>query len=364
MSSDNPNLEKEKFGKILNQAYIRRGVFIFIGITLLAFTCLFLYSNTEEVIQALKEIKLKYIGLALLMALFDWWIGGMRNHIFVRETNPGISQRVCFDANLANIFLGAVTPSQTGGGPAHLYMLWRGGVKLTDGIAVSVVNYISTIVFFIASAGLAIYHLQSIIPGDSISLLIKSGFAIFTTGFIIVLISLLAPERMGKLLMWIGKKLKSAFPNKFKNLDVKTEKVAGELQNYHKTIMFFLVKNPLLLPLSFVITCLMYFNKYALAFVLLLGLGISADFWSVIGIQAIIFFMLYHAPSPGASGFAELSIAGLMSHIVVEAKLAPFTILHRTFLLLLGALIGAYIMLKELKKHNEEKSKSTEEQGI
>lgn len=360
MSLDKSSPENEKFGKILNQAYIKRGIFIFIGITLIAFTCLFLFSNTGDVLKALKEIKLQYVGLAFLMAFFDWWIGGMRNHIFVRETNPGISQRVCFDANLANIFIGAVTPSQTGGGPAHLYMLWRGGVKLTDGIAVSVVNYISTILFFILSTGIAIYHLQSIIPNDHISLLIKSGFAIFTTGFIIVLISLLAPERMGKVLIWIGKKLKAFFPNKFKNLDSKSENLAAELQNYHKTIMFFLINNPLLLPLSFIITCIMYFNKYALAFVLLLGLGIEADFWTVIEIQAIIFFMLYHAPSPGASGFAELSIAGLMAHIIIDSKLATFTILHRSFLLLLGALVGAFIMLKELKKHNKEQNSIAE----
>lgn len=231
--------ENEKFGKVLNQAYIKRGVIVFVIITLLAFTGLFLYSNTGDVWTALKEVKLQFIGLALLMTLLDWWLGGTRNHIFVREINKGISPKICFDANLANIFIGAVTPSQTGGGPAHLYMLWRGGVKLTDGIAVSVVNYISTIVFFIVSSGLAIYHLQSIIPNDSINLLIKSGFAIFTTGFIIVLISLLAPERMGRFIMWVGKKLKSMFSNKFKNLDTKTEKLAAELKKYHKTIMFF-----------------------------------------------------------------------------------------------------------------------------
>lgn len=106
----------------------------------------------------------------------------------------------------------------------------------------------------------------------------------------------------------------------------------------------------------------MYFNKYALAFVLLLGVGVEADFWTVIGIQAIIFFILYHAPSPGASGFAELSIAGLMSHIIIESKLATFTVLHRTFLLLLGAMVGAFIMMKELKRHNEEQAANLEKQ--
>ena len=359
MSQENPNLEEEKFGKILNQAYIRRGIIIFVGISIISMICINFYnsdSDADELVNAFKEIKFAFLGVAFLMIIFDWWIGGIRNHIFVRHTNPGISQRVCFDANLANIFLGAVTPSQTGGGPAHLYMLWRGGVKFTDGVAVSVMNYISTIVFFVASTGIAIFHLEKIIPNNhfSLDILIKSGFYIFTTGFIVVLISLLAPERMGKLLVRLGSKLKAIFPNRFKNLDSRAQKLAAELQNYHKTIKFFLISKPLLLPLSFVITCIMYFNKYALAFVLLLGLGIDADFWTIIGIQAILFFMLYHAPSPGASGIAEISINGLMSSILLGPVLTTFTILHRIFLLWLGAFIGGFVMFRELKKHNAE----------
>lgn len=354
--------EDDRFGKILNPAYIKRGVIIFIIITLLAFTGLFLYSNTGEVIQALSEVRLKYILLAFVMAFFDWWIGGMRNHIFVRETNPGISQRVCFDANLANIFLGAVTPSQTGGGPAHLYMLWRGGVKLTDGVAVSVVNYISTIVFFILSSGTSIYFLSDIISNDFLKIIINSGFVIFATAFSIVLLSLILPKKMGAVIIGIAAKIESVFSTKLKGLKSKSEKLAKELENYHATMMLFITKKPFLLPLSFVITCIMYFNKYALAYVLLLGLSIEADFWTVIAIQAVLFFILYFAPSPGGSGIAELSIAVLMAQIIVESKLASFTLLHRTFLLFLGALIGAILMMKELKRQGDEQGSLTRPQ--
>ena len=82
-----------------------------------------------------RNIKTFYIPIILGMVFFDWWIGGWRNTIFVRKVIPNVSQRICFDANLANIFMGAVTPSQTGGGPMHLYMLYRKGVQLTHGIA-------------------------------------------------------------------------------------------------------------------------------------------------------------------------------------------------------------------------------------
>ncbi|MBT8190402.1 MAG: hypothetical protein KJO29_08220, partial [Bacteroidia bacterium] len=64
------------------------------------------------------------------------------------------------------------------------------------------------------------------------------------------------------------------------------------------------------------------------------------------------------APSPGGSGIAELSIAGLMAGVIAEDYIGTFTLLQRSFLVFIPAIIGAFVALRELNKE------TTKEMGI
>jgi uncharacterized protein (TIRG00374 family) len=92
---------------------------------------------------------------------------------------------------------------------------------------------------------------------------------------------------------------------------------------------------------------------------ILLGLGVQTDIVQVICIQVLIQFMIYFAPSPGGSGFAELSISILFGQIVPSNMVAAFTLLQRSFLLFFPSVIGAFTILKHLNKQAlEVKSKN------
>ncbi|MFQ5630382.1 MAG: YbhN family protein, partial [bacterium] len=111
----------------------------------------------------------------------------------------------------------------------------------------------------------------------------------------------------------------------------------------------FIRKEPHLLPYSFVLTIIMYTNKFILAYFVMRGLGVDADFMQMLAIQAIILFILYFSPSPGGSGIAELSTGALMSTLMPAYLLPVFTLLQRFFLLYLPAAIGAFIVMEELR---------------
>ena len=341
----------------MNPSTIRKGIIVFISITLIAFAGLLIYSNTGQVFDAFKNIHLKYILLSMVLALLDWWLGGIRNHIFARQIKKGLTQKACFDANLANVFVGAITPSQTGGAPAQWYILNRYGIKIVDSIAISIMNYVSTVIFFVISGAFALTYTAQLIANDLLQTLISSAFFIFTGGLIVIILSVVIPKRMGSFFVNLAVKIQNIFSLKEDKLKKKADQFSLELINYHDTMMIFIRKKPHLMILSFVVTSILYLNKYTLAFVLLLGLGIEADYYAVISIQALIFFIIYFAPSPGGSGVAEISIAVLMGQIIADSKLASFTILHRSFLLLIPALIGAFIILAELKKQTAKESK-------
>ena len=63
--------------------------------------------------------------------------------------------------------------------------------------------------------------------------------------------------------------------------------------------------------------------------------------------------MIYFAPSPGGSGFAEVSISVLFGKIVPVALIPIFTLLQRSFLLFFPALIGAWVIINLLRKQTQ-----------
>jgi hypothetical protein len=66
--------------------------------------------------------------------------------------------------------------------------------------------------------------------------------------------------------------------------------------------------------------------------------------------MAVLYLLLYFAPSPGGSGIAEISLVALFSPFISEDYSGSITLLHRSFLIFIPALIGAYIVLKQISK--------------
>ncbi len=338
-----------------NPKVIKKGMFYFFAITIIAFAGIFFYTNTGKTLEVWSNLDWKYFVICAVIVFMDMLLGGWRNHIFVREFAPGTSQWIAFKANLANIFMGAVTPSQTGGGVAQLYIFYKNGVKLSDGITLSFINWISTLIFFPISGGLAYLVIKDRIPEGFISYLAQFGFSIFTTLFIVVIIGLFFPAAIG----WVVIKISSFIALFNKNWKLKLEafgrKAKESLIDYRDKCTTLLRHKPQLLLYSLIITVLLYFNKYILAYFIVLAFGAEADFTVIISIQAIVYLLLYFSPSPGGSGIAEISIAGLMAGILSNDYLASFTLMQRSFLVMIPAMSGAYVVLKQLAKSAVEK---------
>lgn len=351
---DRDQIEQPDIKKAFSIKTIRKGIIYFVLFSLTSFTILFFYNNTTEVLQVLKNLSPLYLLLALSMAGIDLWVGGLRNHIFAACYQPGISKWVCFKANLANIFLGAVTPSQSGGGPAQIYIWYRAGITLTQAFTISLVNWFSTLLFFPLSALLAIYFIGNEFSGELFPLLLKSGFSIFATVFLVVVIAFWKPIWIGKGAKLLASVLGNLNPKWKSKLNSWGEKTYEAVQGYQVSCKETLLRYPWLMPASFLLTMILYFNKFCLAYVLVLGMGANTDFWTVIAVQVVLQFVLYFAPSPGGSGIAEFSIAVLMAGVLAADLIPVFTLLHRIFLLFLPAVIGSFVVLRALKKHAAE----------
>ena len=67
-------------------------------------------------------------------------------------------------------------------------------------------------------------------------------------------------------------------------------------------------------------------NKLLAGYVALRALGIHANFVDILLVQTLVMFLLYFAPTPGASGIGEVLSAAVMS-LYVPRELTPIYIL-------------------------------------
>ncbi len=339
-----------KVSKVFNKQTIKKGLIYFLSISILTLVGIFLYTNTGNTLEVWSKLQFHYFLLALFLLFLDLYIGAWRNHIFVRKFHPGKSQWISFRANLANIFMGAVTPSQSGGGIAQFYVFYKNGITLPNAITISFMNWISTIVFFPISGLIAYEILKENIPEGFISYLAKFGFSVFTSLMVVIIVALFFPQFIGMLIHQLALLIGRINKKWRDKLDQWGQKAKTGLVDYRNKCKNILKNNPFLMVWSFLLTILLYMNKYFIAYILILAMDISADITVIMAIQAIIYLLLYFAPSPGGSGIAELSIAGLMAGVISESYIGTFTLLQRSFLIFIPAIIGAFVVLRELNK--------------
>ena len=77
--------KKLRSKEVFNPKVIKKGIIVFISISLITLVGIFLYSNTSETINAWKQVNVGYLFLGLLFIFVDLYVGGLRNHIFIRH---------------------------------------------------------------------------------------------------------------------------------------------------------------------------------------------------------------------------------------------------------------------------------------
>jgi len=326
-------------------------------ITIISIAVIFFYNHTADTFNALTHIKLRYILLCFIMVFTDLMLGSWRNHIFIRKLNPGLSHWISFKANVANMFMGAVTPFHSGAGPAQLYVYNRHGVKLLDGFIVSLINMGSTLLFMPIAGIFAILYMDNQLESGLVPTLLKYGFSVFAVFLLVFLLAFWKPLWVGKAIQKLAGFIGSLWPARKTRMENWGASSYSNILKYQQICSKLLREHPFLFPLSLLLTTLLYLNKYLMQYVILMGLGVQTDLMQVISIQILIQFMIYFAPSPGGSGFAEAGIAVLFAKVVPASVISVFTLLQRSFLLFFPALIGAWVVISLLKKqaNNDQK---------
>lgn len=221
----------------------------------------------------------------------------------------------------------AITPLSTGGQPFQAFYLTQRGVKASHAVSIPVAKYVvQQIVFAILSIVVLILAFTSykhLLPSglgtDWVMLACWIGF--ICNFLIVALVILLSVGTFGKkFVLGILKFLHKI--KLIKNYDKTYEKILNIVEEYQRTIKFF-VKSPLLL-IGMVFTSLLYmFVMYSIPFFVYCSFGgvPTYDMWlSTFIVALMIDLAASFIPIPGGSGVAELSFAAMFTSLFAGAS--------------------------------------------
>jgi hypothetical protein len=297
------------------------------------------------------QIDWQFALLLLPLIALDFFLGGLRYRLFFDgKVLPLVSLWNCMRSNWANIFMGAATPFQTGGGPAQLYILWRCGARVADGVLASLVNFSATLIFFLIASFAAVLLLPADLFGENFGPIVKTGFIVIGGMTGLVLLVLLFPK-LGLRLIETFFSLLPVRGAKFLALRERLlNKLAAETQRFGDGFRKILRQKKWALAVTVVATLTLFFNKYLMGYVIARALGQHMPFGIFIGLQIIQLFLIYYAPTPGASGVAELSSVWLMGKLMPESLLLIYAVLWRFVTTMLGALVGGGVLLLDVRR--------------
>jgi uncharacterized protein (TIRG00374 family) len=326
-----------------------RGLKWFIALSLLGLLLNFFLTSFVESYQHLIRFKFSFLIIAFALNLCDWTLGSLRILVLSAPLYPQVKFKTCIKSNLSNIFLGAVTPSQTGGGAAQIYVLYKEGMPFAEATVASILSWIGSISFLTCCA--LYLSLFEHIPAMNTSLLFlsKVTLLVFAAVFLLFIVAVVKPQTFEK----VSSRCLSLIPILKKSLERgnKLQTFFNSVKKYQDIMGIYVSKGKLALLACFVISSIIYLNKFFIAYIVLRGMELDVPFIQTIFIQMLLFLIFYFAPTPGASGIAELSSAQLMGLIIPKASQAAFTVLWRTFTLYIGVAIGGMIMLRYLLKN-------------
>jgi glycosyltransferase 2 family protein len=334
--------------KLLTPRVLRRGFELFLLVSLLSFLGLLFYGhNTTALLEAIPRIRWRWVILGLGLASMDWIGGGLRNWVLARNVMPNPPLKGMILSGGMSAWASYMTPLQSGAAPMMVYTMKRYGVPVPVGLTVTLMSFVATVGFFALAGPLAIVFgagkslgAHGVALGISLYDLFIASLSIFFALGVLLVAVILFPRLIRNLVH----KLALALGRRSRRIAARFEGLERGIDQTHEAVAKF--NSPrgwLALFGALILSGPSHANKLLAGYVALRAIGIEAHFVDVLLLQTFITFMLYFAPTPGASGIAEIISAAVMS-IYVPRELTPlYTLLWRLVISYYTIAFGAFV---------------------
>lgn len=321
---------------------IRLGAQLFIAFSLIAYFILFQRSSIGESIQHLRNFDMRFFALALALVVVDWVIAGTRIMLFARKVNSSIGFGASWRSCMVHVFLAGVTPSQTGGAAAQVFVLYAEGMRVIDSTVVLFVGgFITTVIVLLAGASMLMVQPHMIAP--ELRTLAKISFGVYVLILVVILLTLTHPHNFKRVMRW----LMTRIPRVRNTIEKRhlVERMFATVDRYHDLMTEFFLRGKSTFAVGLLLTALIYLNKFLIGWTVVRGLGLHAEVGKVLYLQIIPLLVFYFSPTPGSSGLAEVSTMAAMGPVVPPSYQAAYVLVWRFFTLVINMIVGAVVVM-------------------
>ncbi|MEE8486727.1 MAG: lysylphosphatidylglycerol synthase transmembrane domain-containing protein [Gemmatimonadota bacterium] len=325
---------------------IRLGAIAFVAASVAGFGALFLITqDIQGSLAGFRQFDLRWAIPCLVLAVLDWVGGGLRLWLLVLPLKFEVSFRKCVPIAGATAALASLTPSGTGGGPAQLYGLVRGGASLGRALAGNFASVIVNLIFLsLAGLGAWYFGAASALEGIDLPVIGVSAASLFEWAALafgviasLILLFALSPR-------WPRAVVLSLFGR-----TPKVRKALRFLQELHGSIIIYARRGKKFIFLAVLADVIPFGARFAMGYAVLRGFGVEAPFWNVFMLHALLHFLLYFMPTPGGAGIGEILAPALMSPFLPDQLLVAYTAVWRFFLTYLTVLAGGAVLFRWLQ---------------
>ena len=339
---------QEFLSRSLSRENVVRGTLLFLVCTFAGLFVSFLWSGGQDITRVFREMQVEMLLGACLCMFIDWLFGALRFHIFIRQVAPSIRFIDSVRANLATLCVSAITPFQTGG-VGHLYIYARAGVPLSGAITSGIICFLATLISLILCAGAILWLDPPFLPKGAtwISLFSFLMFGLVSASFLLLLFK---PEIVFRFFDWLCDVSQRRLARLAPALARATSKVE-QLTTEHKAFAtMFLREHKWTCALSVPLTCGFLGARILGSYVVVQALNGDTTLWELCVIGLVLNFVVLFAPSPGASGVAEVVTVGLIENLISKELIPLFVLLTRFFTIYCAVVVGGIIIGLQVTK--------------
>jgi uncharacterized protein (TIRG00374 family) len=317
--------------RLLTPKLLLRGFEISVLASLVGFGITLVYGNDfSAFLNAIGHLHWIWILAGLGLASMDWIGGGIRLWAVARYVYPHPPLKAMILAGGMGAWAGYITPVNSGAGPMTMYTMRRYGVPLPVAVTSTFMSFVSTVLFFAIAGPLAVFFgagrslgQRGNVLGLSLFDLFLGSLAIIAGIGVLMAFVLLFPRLARDLIHRIAE----AIGRRSRRVAARLEKLRAGIDQAHESLVGF--NNPggwLAMLWATILSGPSHANKLLAGYVALRAVGIEANFVDILLVQTLVMFLLYFAPTPGASGVGEVLSAAVMSSYVPR-ELTPIYIL-------------------------------------
>ncbi|HEY7026034.1 MAG TPA: lysylphosphatidylglycerol synthase transmembrane domain-containing protein [Gemmatimonadales bacterium] len=355
---------------VLAPRLLLRGFALFVAISVVGYIVVLIYGNNlPAFVRALREVHWIWILVGVGLASMDWIGGGLRNWVVVRHVHPNPPLKGMILAGGMGAWAAYLTPFNSGAGPMMMYGMRRAGVPLPLAVTSTLMTFIATVLFFalagplaiVAGAGRSLGQHGNVL-GLSLYDMFLGSLGMFVTIGCVLVAAIVFPRYVRDFLHWVAVKISG----KSERFAHRLEALQQGIDDAHRSVLAF--NSPsgwLALFWAVLLSGPSHANKLLAGYVALRAVGVHANFVDVLLVQTFITFLLYFAPTPGASGIAEILSSAVMASVYLPKELTPlYTLIWRSILSYFTLAFGFFVFSSWVRHRLKGTDELAEEEAI